>query len=221
MKTALIIVDVQNDYIKDNGLIHIPYSINIIDNINNIKDNFDIICFTKNISEKNTLIKNITDIRISDNGFFCVKDTNGSEIHDKLSTTDNNVFIRNYNESFSGLLGKNSNNMTLLEYLQNNNITHTFVCGLPGDYSVKYTVIDLLKYFKTYLILDATRTLGKLNNLIYVLIKNKIPIITTNRIKRFLKQLNTTKKYYINKNLDFIHKIKSPHSKRKNSYFKF
>jgi len=203
MKTALIVIDAQNDYIKENGILYIPYSINIINVINKIQNNFDIVCFTKNEFEKtNKYITN--DIKISDSGQYCIKGTDGVKLHENL-ITNNNIFIRNYNDSYSVTNSKNESG-TLLNFLKENGITHVFVCGLPGDYSVKFSLINLNEHFKTYLIIDAIRTLGKLSVFVNFLSSNKIPFIPSKLLTLFLKNINKKNKFYKKNKEDDIYK---------------
>jgi nicotinamidase/pyrazinamidase len=199
MKTALIVVDIQNDYIKENGKLHIPFSKSIIKKINNIKNNFDLVCYTKNIFPIEKQYNNSNSITISDSGSYCVLGTDGSKIYNDLKI-NNNIFIRNYDKGYSVLTSVNNKNITLIDYLKNNDITHVFISGLPGDYSIKYSLLDLNKHFKTYMIIDLIRTLGQLEKLIKFLLMKKINLISSLDITNFLEKLNTDKKYYLNVN---------------------
>jgi len=197
MKTALLVIDVQNDFIKEDGKLYIPYSKKIIKGINDIKYNFDIVCYTKNIFPIKKEYSNSNNITISDSGKYCVLGTDGAKIYNDL-LINNNIFIRNYDSNYSALLSTNNSNITLLDFLKSNDITHVFVSGVPGDYSVKYSLIDLNKHFKTYMIIDLIRTLGKLDSFINFLIKKRINLINSFDIKNILDKLKTNKKYYLN-----------------------
>jgi len=184
IKTALIVIDLQQEY--TNGILEIPYSSNIVNKINSIQNKFDIVCFVKNIFPKKELPKK-EKITISDTGYYCIEDTDGSNFSENLKT-NNNVFIRNYDESF-GVLNSKNGDVSLYDFLKKNDITHVFLSGLPGDYSVKYTSLESIDKFKTYIIIDAIKTINKMDVFINYIISRKIPFIDTNDISMVLKGL--------------------------------
>jgi nicotinamidase/pyrazinamidase len=169
-KTALIVVDLQKEFI--NGKLSIPYSENLINKINKINKNFDLVCFSKNVfyDIKNDKKENIT---ISDLGYYCKKDTEYVEFPDNLNVNDN-IFIRNYGNEISAINSINKDNVTLIDFLKENGITHVFLAGLPADYSIKYTSLDFMKHFETYIIVDAIKTINDLNYFIKYCLNKKI-----------------------------------------------
>lgn len=183
-KTALIVIDLQEEY--TNGKLEIPYSSNIVNKVNSIQNKFDIVCFVKNIFPKREVSKK-GKITISDTGHYCVDGTDGVEFSKDLKTNDN-IFIRNYDDSFSVFNSKNGE-VILTDFLKENGITHLFLSGLPGDYSIKYTALESIDKFKTYIIIDAVKTINKMNTFVNYIVSRKIPFIDTNDINIVLKGL--------------------------------
>ena len=186
IKTALIVIDLQKEYTE--GKLHIPHSSNIVNKINSIQNKFDIVCFIKNIFPKKDISKK-EKITISDTGYYCIDGTDGINFPNDLKTNDN-IFIRNYDESF-GVLNSKNGNILLYDFLKTNNITHLFLSGLPGDYSIKYTALESTNKFKTYIIIDTIKTINKMNNFINYIISKKIPFIDTNDINLLIKGLSS------------------------------
>jgi len=189
MKTALIVVDLQNEFL--NGKMKLPHLDNIVKKINEIQHKFDIVCFTKNITqqEKNVEIKK-DNIKISDSGHFCIEGTDGSELIKELNINDN-IFIRNYDENLSISNSKNIENKNLIDFLKENGVTHTFLCGSNSDYTIRYSQIDLLKDFKSYILIDLLKTIYLLDKFVNYLVQNKLPFTNTLLLDKMLKGINT------------------------------
>ena len=186
IKTALIIIDLQNEFI--NGKIQIPYSSIIINKINKHQNKFDVTCFVKNIIPVSTNMKK--NAIISDYYDCCIENTDGSHFPNELKINEN-IFSRSYLNGISGLLSKN-HNKSLFDFLKENQITHVFIGGVPGDYSVKQTAVDCISNkFKTYIIIDMIKTLNSMNNFINFTLKNNIPFINTNDISIVLNGLKS------------------------------
>jgi len=185
IKTALIVVDLQKEF--TDGKLKLPYSSNIVDKVNKVQNKFDVVCFIKNIFPKRENV--LEKVTISDSGHYCIEDTDGANFHPDLKTNDN-IFIRNYDENFSVMNSKN-NNKSLMDFLNENKITHIFISGVPGDYSIKYSAMESIKYFKTYIIIDMIKTINKINNFIKYLIIRKIPFTDTEDLDLLLKGLSS------------------------------
>lgn len=185
IRTALLIVDFQNEFLD--GKIHLPYSSSIIEKINKYQSKFDIVCFIKNIFPKMDKVK--SKVLISDTGHYCNDETKGSEFPENLKTNDN-IFIRNYDLSFSALSGVKDGEK-LIDFLRNDNITHVFICGLPGDYSIKYTALESIDNFKTYIVIDMVKTINGIDNFVKYLVSRKIPFINTGDIDLVLDGLKS------------------------------
>jgi len=178
MKKALIVVDVQNDFLEG-GNLEVKDSNKIIPIINDLtqKGEFDIIIFTKDWhpSDHKSFAsqyenKNVFDI-VNLNGIqqvlwpdHCVQNTRGSDIHDDIiiGMPNSYIFKKGMNsdvDSYSAFFDNDHKNSTgLSEFLKEKNVTETIICGLAGDFCVKYTAIDSINEgFDTTLVLDATQ----------------------------------------------------------------
>jgi len=178
MKKALIVVDVQNDFLPGGSL---PVAkgdevIPVIDQL--LKLPFDIKVATKDwhpsghvsfASSHNKKIgehiqhHHIDQILWPDH---CIQGSFGAEFAIGIDWsliertfykgTDKHV------DSYSALFDNEHLKSTgLLEYLKRNEIKEIFVAGLSTDYCVKYSVLDALKAnFKTHIIVDACRAVN-------------------------------------------------------------
>lgn len=174
--TALIIVDLQNDFLPT-GTLPVPDGDLIIPIINKISKNkkFDTIVATKDWHPKNhgsfasQYNKNVGDHIILDGveqilwPDHCVQNTSGSEFPDNLDTQniDKIVFkgtdrlIDSYGAFFDNARKKETE---LEDYLKANKIDKIFICGLATDYCVKHSVLDAIDLgFDTYVVVDACR----------------------------------------------------------------
>lgn len=194
IKTALIVVDLQNEYID--GALSIPYAENIVKKVNKISDKFDVVCFIKNINNKKKL-KELERVTISDTSSYCIDGTRGVEFPPELMTNDN-IFERKYDIGFSAVKSKNDKS-NLLDFLKENNITHVFICGVPGDYSVKYTAFDMSSEFNTYVIIDMVKTISSMNNLVRHFIEKRIPVITMKDSTLIIDRITSDKPFYTSK----------------------
>ncbi|MCH6198978.1 bifunctional nicotinamidase/pyrazinamidase [Aquiflexum sp. LQ15W] len=175
---ALIIIDVQNDFIPG-GALAVNEGDQVVPIINELQKKFDFIVatqdwhpadhgsFAANHSNKN--IGEFVDL----NGVsqilwpvHCVQGTKGAELHPGLKTEKwEAVFKKGTNpnvDSYSGFFDNNRMGDTgLSAFLKEKGIEEVFVCGLATDYCVKFTVLDAISEgFITTLIADATRAVN-------------------------------------------------------------
>lgn len=179
MKVALIIVDVQKDFLPT-GSLPVPKGNEVVEPINTLIESglFDLIVATKDWHPPNhgSFAKNHNAEPYTMGELcglpqmmwptHCVENTKGSEFADGLKTEKINATIhkgRNPNlDSYSGFGNRqnaqNFEETNLDRYLQNHEITEVFVCGLATDYCVKATALDAAeKGYKTTLLLSASR----------------------------------------------------------------
>jgi nicotinamidase-related amidase len=171
MNTALIIVDVQNDFCQ-NGSLEVQNANEIIPLINKLRNTYtfthtiltqdyhptDHISFN-NSPHLNTTI-HLDSLTKQWKGAFpphCVEKTEGALFHPELYINGNEYCVkkgRNYlREEFSGFC-----NSDLINYITQNNITRIFVVGLAYDFCVARTAIDGKQAgLETYIIKDLTR----------------------------------------------------------------
>ncbi len=175
---ALIIVDVQNDFLPG-GALAVKDGDEIILIINELQKHFDFIVASQDWHPNNhssfadnNAGKNIGEV-INLNGVqqilwpvHCVQNSKGSEFHkDLIQKNWTAVFQKGTNpmvDSYSGFYDNNRQGDTGLgNFLKENEINKVYVCGLAADYCVKFTVLDALELgFETVLITDATKAVN-------------------------------------------------------------
>lgn len=176
--SALLIVDVQNDFLPG-GSLAVNDGHQIIRVINELQKNFGHVIATQ-------------DFHPSDHGSFaanhpgknpgefielagltqilwpvhCVQGTKGAEFRSELNQSQwEAVFQKGKNpevDSYSGFFDNARRGDTGLgDYLKSRGINRVFVCGLALDYCVKFTALDAKSLgFQTILIADATRAVN-------------------------------------------------------------
>lgn len=176
---ALIIVDIQNDFLKG-GSLAVPDGNAIIPVINKILPVFDILIYTKdwhpanhksfasNHKEKNVYdvvdLKGISQVLWPDH---CIQNTFGAEFHKDLIISGKNTYyifkgtdpnVDSYSAFFDN---KKIHNTGLNKLLKEKNIDEVYICGLSTDYCVKYTAIDAIELnYNTYVVADATKAVN-------------------------------------------------------------
>ena len=178
---ALIIVDMQNDFIPG-GSLAVEEGDLIIAGINQVaklfKEKNAHVVFTQDWHPKNHLSfasshpdKSPGDEFTSDDGAIgpvlwpnhCVQDTKGAEFHKDLKIDLANIIIKkgmNPNvDSYSGFQDNDKKTETgLRDYLLSKKVKRIFVCGLALDYCCYYTAMDGFDFgFKVYFLIELTR----------------------------------------------------------------
>jgi len=162
---ALLIVDVQNDFVT--GSLAVPGAIEIIPVINNI-----II-----IPRFGTVIYSV-DSHIKDHPSFqaqggpwpahCVIGSFGHRLH-KLMFSGNPIIVHKglKEEAYSAFNGTviaagGPNIKAIEDFLYFHHIERLFICGLATDYCIKATVLDALKLFagEIFVFTDAIRAVN-------------------------------------------------------------
>ena len=169
---ALVIVDVQNDFLK-NGSLEVPRGDNIIEPINQIMKNYPLVLATKDWHPldhvsfvSNHPGKNVGDI-VKVNDFdqvlwpkHCIQESKGSDFPKNLnSKIIKKIIHKGANsqiDSYSGFYDNRKISSTGLSYyLKTNNVTSVDYVGLVTEYCVKFTVFDSLEEgFNTNVILN-------------------------------------------------------------------
>ncbi|NVM34651.1 MAG: bifunctional nicotinamidase/pyrazinamidase [Candidatus Lokiarchaeota archaeon] len=180
-RDALIIVDMQNDFIPG-GSLAVDEGDLIIEDINKIaskfKENNGIIILTQDWHPQNHLSfasnhqgKNPGDNFMSEDGAIgpvlwpdhCVQGTKGAEFHNELNLNLADKIIQkgmNTNvDSYSGFQDNDKKSETgLRKYLDSKKIKRIFVCGLALDYCCYYTAMDGLDFgYKVFFMVNLTR----------------------------------------------------------------
>ncbi|WP_057935881.1 bifunctional nicotinamidase/pyrazinamidase [Algoriphagus resistens] len=176
--SALLIVDVQNDFLP-RGALAVDHGEEIIPVINDLQEKFDFIVATQDFHPSahgsfaaNHEGKTPGEV-IEWNGLaqilwpvHCVQGSEGAEFHEELNPIKwKAIFQKGKNpevDSYSGFFDNARREDTGLgDFLQNEGIKNVFVTGLAQDYCVKFTALDSVSLgFQTYLITDATKAVN-------------------------------------------------------------
>ena len=178
---ALIIVDVQNDFLE-NGSLAVPNGNQIIPIINEIQNDFDLIVVTqdwhpsdhKSFAKEHPGKKEFETIDL--NGLeqvlwpvHCVQGSFGAEFHQELNTNSVEAIFRKGMDpeidSYSGFFDNGKRKNTgLFGYLKDRNVSEIFVCGLAADFCVYFTAQDALDLgFQTTILKEATKPINEEN----------------------------------------------------------
>jgi len=198
-KRALLIIDVQNDFLQG-GSLAVPRGDEIIPLLNKLQEQFELIIATKDWHPKNhkSFASQHKNRKVGDvvilNGQkqilwpdHCVQNSFGSEFPSTLNTeniekifykgTDKNI------DSYSGFLDNDRKKKTgLEEYLRQKRVEDIYIAGLATDYCVKCTALDgKAAGFNIFVIENACRGVdldkGNVDRVIKEMKENGIKII--------------------------------------------
>jgi len=166
-KIALIIVDLQNDFMPG-GSLGVNQGTETVTAANKLiaSGAYDLIVATQDWHPANHSSFKANDPQ---NGIWpvhCVQGTKGAELHKDLDTTKiAKVFQKGVNtevDSYSGIQDNDKKSSTgLAEYLKANGIDEVHVMGLATDYCVKATALDAISQgFQTTLLSFASRAVN-------------------------------------------------------------
>ena len=178
---ALIIVDVQNDFLPD-GTLAVKEGDVVIPVINNLQNKFDLVVATqdwhpfdhKSFASSHPGKKVFEEINLD--GLpqvlwpdHCVQETIGAQFSSLLHTRKIEAIFRKGMDknidSYSGFFDNGKKKATGMgAYLKGRGITHIYVAGLAADYCVSFTALDGLDLgFESAIIADATRAIDLKN----------------------------------------------------------
>ena len=172
---ALILVDIQNDFVPG-GALAVPEGDAVVDVCNRISPRFDLVVATQDwhpadhgsfaASHPGRKVGEVIDL----NGLrqilwpvHCVQNTYGAQFVAGLDVSRvERVFQKGTDpeiDSYSGFFDNGHRKSTGLgDYLKARGVDAVYVAGLATDYCVKFTALDAKQFgFDTYLIEDATR----------------------------------------------------------------
>ena len=122
MNTALIIIDIQNDYFQGGKA----------ELVNPEKASGNARLLLEYFRGKNLPVVHIQHIANRPDATFFIPDTKGAEIHNDVKPKDTEqIIIKHYPNSFR--------ETNLLEYLKSNNITDLVICGMQTHMCVDAT----------------------------------------------------------------------------------
>lgn len=149
MKNALLIVDVQNDFCPG-GSLAVSDGDKIVPIINQIEDKFDFVISSQDWHPAAT-------VHFEKWPPHCIAGTFGADFHPNLITDKIDLkLLKGTGNKDDGYSAFEATNVSLIDYLHENQIQNLYVCGLATDYCVKATVLDAIENgFHTYVITDA------------------------------------------------------------------
>lgn len=173
-KTALIVVDVQNDFCEG-GSLEVPMASTMIPTLNALMEKFSkagipIVATQdwhppKHCSFASTYV--VKPFSIGKDGQtmwpdHCVQNTKGAEFHPDVEDKYFDAIIQkgcNKDvDSYSGFYdNKRINKTPLMDWLKERKIEKVYIAGLALDYCVAWTARDAEDEFDTYIIVDATK----------------------------------------------------------------
>jgi nicotinamidase/pyrazinamidase len=175
---ALIIIDIQNDFVPG-GSLAVAEGDAIIPLVNELQNRFENIIATQDWHPANHCSfaanhegKKVGELLEIDGlmqvmwPIHCVQNTRGAELVADLNTekvmrifhkgTDSNI------DSYSGVFDNGRRKATgMADFLREKGISDVYVVGLATDYCVKFTALDFADLgFNTFLIKDACRAVN-------------------------------------------------------------
>lgn len=173
--TALILVDLQNDFVAD-GALAVPGGIEVVEIANRLIPAFRLVIATQDWHPANHLsfasqhpglpvgtvfdLDGLSQVAWPDH---CVQGTNGAEFVGSLNRDGVHHVVRKGTDrgidSYSGFFDNGHRRSTGLgEYLRQQNIQQVAILGLATDYCVRFTALDAMAQgFRTLLIEDGCR----------------------------------------------------------------
>ncbi|MCA5005685.1 bifunctional nicotinamidase/pyrazinamidase [Sphingobacterium bovistauri] len=176
---ALIIVDVQNDFLPG-GALEVTHGDEVIDVINRLQSKYEIVVATQDWHTANHksfasmhVEHNVFDV-IDLNGYpqtlwpnHCVQGSVGAEFSSLLNTDAIQAVFRKGMDrnvdSYSGFFDNNKSRKTGLHgFFQDKSVNEVHICGLAADFCVYFTAMDALELgYKTAIISKATKAIDK------------------------------------------------------------
>ena len=157
MNSALLVVDVQNDFCPG-GALPTPQGDKVVPVINNLMDKFSLIIASRDWHPESTSHFDKWPVH-------CIRETHGADFPVELHKEKfNQIFDKGTGTKDDGYSAFEATNYNLAEYLKEKKIDEIYVTGLAAEYCVKSTVLDALKYeFKTLVFKEAVEGLRMQN----------------------------------------------------------
>ncbi len=146
---ALLIIDVQNDFIKG-GTLAVPDSEQVIPVINDLMEKFNLILATQDWHPRKTA-------HFEEWPVHCVAGSKGADFpFDFHKEKIVQIFYKGTGNRDDGYSGFEATNIELVDYLKKNGISQLYICGIALEFCVKSSALDALKEgFQVFLIRDA------------------------------------------------------------------
>ena len=178
MKSALVLIDIQNDFVEK-GVFDIQGAADVIPIINEIRSKYDskfssIFLVTDQRQETHISFKDspyakeenlpFDEITLGCKGKFprfCVKGTKGAGLYYEMMIKGNEVNIVKGENKFQEEMSA-FNNQMFRDILKSNEIKRVFLCGFTTEFSVGLTALDCARNeYETYVIKDACRGMAQ------------------------------------------------------------
>jgi nicotinamidase/pyrazinamidase len=172
---ALLIVDIQNDFLP-NGALAVPEGDQIIPVVNSIIEKFPLVVATQDWHPANhgSFASTHPGKQPFDMGELsgmpqvlwpdhCVQGSDGAAFSNKLNTNALEAIIRKGTDaaidSYSGFFDNGKLKSTgLADYMKGRGVDEVYIVGLAADYCVGFTALDAIEAgFKVFVVEDATR----------------------------------------------------------------
>jgi nicotinamidase/pyrazinamidase len=172
---ALLIVDIQNDFLP-NGALAVPEGDQIIPVVNSIIEKFPLVVATQDWHPANhgSFASTHPGKQPFDMGELsgmpqvlwpdhCVQGSEGAAFSNKLNTNALEAIIRKGTDaaidSYSGFFDNGKLKSTgLADYMKGRGVDEVYIVGLAADYCVGFTALDAIEAgFKVFVVEDATR----------------------------------------------------------------
>jgi len=150
-KTALVAIDVQNDFVPG-GALAVPGGDRVVDRVNSLMGSHDVVILTQDWHPEN-------DPSFENQGGpwppHCVIGSKGAELHPDLDTSSaDHVVKASVNDKTQGT--------DLIDWLREQGVETVTMAGLALDYCVRETALSLAKAgFKVKVDLPATRAVAE------------------------------------------------------------
>ncbi len=180
MSSALIIIDMQNDFCHG-GALAVKDGEKLVDPINDAQEKFDNIILTQDWHpEEHSSFASSNSAEVYSNiemdygsqilwPDHCIQGSIGANFHKNLNTNNSNLILRKgcnpKIDSYSAFFENDKTTTTGLEgYLVKKDIKRVYLCGLAFDYCVFYSALDGINLgFDVYVFQDLTKAIN-LNN---------------------------------------------------------
>ena len=180
MSSALIIIDVQNDFCPG-GALSVKDGEKIIEPINAAQEEFDNIILTQDwhpkehssfASNHSTEVYSTIEMDYGPQILWpnhCIQGSTGANFHKNLNTNNSDLILRKgcnpKIDSYSAFFENDKTTPTGLDgYLVKKEIKQLYLCGLAFDYCVLYSALDGVNLgFDVFIFQDLTRAID-LNN---------------------------------------------------------
>ncbi|WP_455480385.1 bifunctional nicotinamidase/pyrazinamidase [Bartonella sp. B12(2025)] len=197
-KKALIVIDVQNDFLPG-GALMVPQSDTILPAVNNLIDHFDHVILTQEWHPKSHCSfassypkKTPYDTVDLDYGpqtlwpDHCIQGTQGAKFHTSLKVEKAQLILRKgYNQeidSYSAFFENDQKTPTGLQlYLKEHGFTKLAMCGLATDFCVGFSALHAIQCgFKVSVLLNACAGIdlnGSLNTMLKTMNESNIELL--------------------------------------------